>query len=136
MSDVSPDQLEAGPEAEHEGFGALLDEMVSVRGVEAAAVVTVDGEFLQGRAADETLLERMVDTVTSALAAGEALAGLMPAAAEETSSQQHLMVMYQDGGPILFTRLPGGEAVAVVALSSSHDIGRVRFQLRGLLARS
>jgi len=137
---------------------AMLKELMAVRGVRAAALVGVDGDFLSGEASDEGLLERMVSTLTSALAAGEALAGLMarpatarpthgadasadegPADEEETAAasehdagQRQLMVMYQDGGPILFTPLPGGERVAVVALSSSHDIGRARFELRGL----
>lgn len=192
----------------------LPRDLLAVRGVLAAAVVGVDGEFLSGEAADKTLLERMVGTVTSALAAGEALAGLLegpgeadsgatvadgasagdptdgsldahpelgtpvasvddpedgadspgpddqlaavadglhagdterdtaPAAALSSAGlqqangaagkQRQLMVMYQDGGPILFTPLPGGTRIAVVALSSSHDIGRARFQLRTL----
>ena len=133
----------------------LLAGLVAIRGVMAAALVGVDGEYLGGEANDEGLLERMVGTVTSALAAGEAMAGLLnspapnevldgvagdesgptePAAAapEHDAQQRHLMVMYQDGGPILFTPLPDGERVAVVALSSSHDIGRARFQLRSL----
>lgn len=156
----------------------LLDQLVAVRGVEAAAIVGVNGEFLQGKAFDDSLLERMVSTVTSAMAAGEALAGLLePAVAlssavardaehgdaggdapapvagqlaagatddgdaagvaevnDANSAPHQLMVMYQDGGPILFTPLATGECVAVVALGSSHDIGRVRFRLRGLVA--
>ena len=161
---------------------ALLSGLLAVRGVLAAAVVGVDGEFLSGEATDKALLDRMVGTVTSALAAGEALAGLLdrpveaasgtsdeaeearprevapsagpeaaaqvtaegdeaglqwvdeqPSAGVATGGRQHqLMVMYQDGGPILFTPLPGGTRLAVVALSSSHDIGRARFQLRSL----
>lgn len=194
----------------------LPRDLLAVRGVLAAAVVGVDGEFLSGEAADKSLLDRMVGTVTSALAAGEALAGLLeepvatgldatqeadgaaagdptdgsldahpelgtpvasvndredgadspgrddeqPAAGADGSHagdaglgaaptaavssadpqqtngaagrQRQLMVMYQDGGPILFTPLPGGTRLAVVALSSSHDIGRARFQLRTL----
>lgn len=143
----------------------MLTELMAVRGVEAAALVGVDGDFLGGESSDEGLLERMLSTLTSALAAGEALADLFdgpvathagPASAdgsvesvdavtgagEATDSapdhdagQRQLMVMYQDGGPILFTPLPDGRRVAVVALSSSHDIGRARFQLRGLTSR-
>lgn len=135
---------------------------MAVRGVRAAAVVGVDGEYLSGESNDPGLLERMVGTVTSALAAGEALAGLLDRPTAETleeaageaapghgerpaaaggqededalpgAGQHQLMVMYQDGGPILFTPLPGGARLAVVALSSSHDVGRARFQLRGL----
>lgn len=152
----------------------LPRDLLAVRGVLAAAVVGVDGEFLSGEAADKSLLDRMVGTVTSALAAGEALAGLLeepvatgldatqeadgaaagdptdgsldahpelgtPVASVDSQQangaagqQRQLMVMYQDGGPILFTPLPGGTRLAVVALSSSHDIGRARFQLRTL----
>src|SRR5690606_40460807 len=99
--------------------------------------------------------------VTGALAAGEALSGLVtksligareeePGADDDagddgfaeahgtalgdSSSQaggRQLMVIYEDSGPIVFTPLPGGERVAVVALNSSHDLGRARYQLRG-----
>ncbi|HET8986235.1 MAG TPA: hypothetical protein VFN03_10790, partial [Trueperaceae bacterium] len=45
---------------------------------------------------------------------------------------KQLMVIYEDSGPIVLTPLPGGERVAVMALTSAHDLGRARFQLRGL----
>lgn len=140
----------------------VLADVVALRGVLAAAVVSVDGEILAGAAPDTALLDRMTGAVTGALAAGEALAGLVTrslvGASEEDASAddmvngdrdnlgdddhdagasrshpagKQLMVIYEDGGPIVFTPLPGGERVAVVALSSSHDLGRARYQLRG-----
>ena len=140
----------------------VLADVLALRGVLAAAVVSVDGEILAGAAPDTALLDRMTGSVTGALAAGEALAGMVTksligtgedeAAREEgavgsehdlgdeasgvglSASQpagKQLMVIYEDSGPMVFTPLPGGERVAVVALSSSHDLGRARYQLRG-----
>ena len=140
----------------------VLADVLALRGVLAAAVVSVDGEILAGAASDTALLDRMTGAVTGALAAGEALSGLVTksligareeepgadddagddgfagargtAAVGDSSSQaggRQLMVIYEDSGPIVFTPLPGGERVAVVALNSSHDLGRARYQLRG-----
>lgn len=179
MSEVLPGDSRPRSAPSGTQVDGLLSTLLAIRGVEAAAIVGIDGEYLQGTAADELLLERMVGTVTSALAAGEALAGLLRSpegqsasgAAAHTSgakagagevieggaepvsvpgpegsatveagaegyraAQHQLMVMYQDGGPILFTPLVGGERLAVVALRTSHDIGRVRFQLRSVAA--
>jgi|SRR5690606_12540373 len=139
----------------------VLADVLALRGVLAAAVVSVDGEILAGAASDTALLDRMTGAVTGALAAGEALSGLVTksliGAREEQreadddagddgfaeahgtalgDSSSHaggrqLMIIYEDSGPIVFTPLPGGERVAVVALNSSHDLGRARYQLRG-----
>ena len=176
----------------------VLADVLAIRGVLAAAVVTTDGEPLAGEAADSQLLERMTSTVTGALAAGVALSTLVDAgvsgepdptepsptepgstgaeppslavgdgtgtawpafeAASEgddsyapggaaaladgdpeagggdaASMGKQLMVIYEDTGPIVFMPLPGGERVAVVALRASQDLGRARFQLRGLM---
>lgn len=150
----------------------VLADVLDIRGVLAAAVVSVDGEMLAGGAADTALLDRISGAVTGALAAGEALSGLMakslvdgvvadggsradvgagadaavageldattaPAADAVASrgtgyGSKHLMVIYEDSGPIVFEPLPGGERIAVMALGSAHDLGRARFQLRGL----
>lgn len=55
----------------------VLGDVLAIRGVLAAAVVTTDGEVLAGQPADSALLERMTDTVTGALAAGVALSTLV-----------------------------------------------------------
>lgn len=144
----------------------VLADVLAIRGVLAAAVASVDGEVLAGAASDTALLERISGAVTGALAAGEALSGLVAeslvgksgadqwaedenasvaaqavdaatspesAAGAGRSSDKQLMVIYEDSGPIVFTPLPGGERVAVLALGSAHDLGRARFQLRGLV---
>lgn len=145
----------------------VLADVLEIKGVLAAAVASVDGEVLAGAASDTALLERISGAVTGALAAGEALSGLVAESllsqvgadaggdedgthdtgqetgAEEAgsaatpdgdgrSNAKQLMVIYEDSGPIVFTPLPGGERVAVLALGSAHDLGRARFQLRGL----
>jgi len=55
----------------------VLGDVLAIRGVLAAAVVTTDGEVLAGQPAGSALLERMTDTVTGALAAGVALSTLV-----------------------------------------------------------
>lgn len=55
----------------------VLGDVLAIRGVLAAAVVSGDGEVLAGQPAGSALLERMTDTVTGALAAGVALSTLV-----------------------------------------------------------
>ena len=55
---------------------ALLSDLLTVRGVAAAALAGVDGELLAGHAKDRAMLERVVGIITSALAAGTALGEL------------------------------------------------------------
>jgi hypothetical protein len=55
---------------------ALLSDLLTVRGVSAAALAGVDGELLAGHAKDRAMLERVVGIITSALAAGTALGEL------------------------------------------------------------
>ena len=54
-----------------------LADVLEIRGVLAAAVVSVDGEILAGGASDTALLDRITGAVTGALAAGEALSSLV-----------------------------------------------------------
>jgi len=137
----------------------LVDEAREVRGVVAAAVVTVDGEVVAAAGEGAALLERMQRTVTSALAAGEAFSSLLDALrgpaegaaaegeADEAAAsgeappaapdpaESHLTVLYQDVQPLLVEPLPGGDRLLVVAVGSAGDIGRARFHLRQLRAR-
>src|SRR5690606_27199947 len=55
----------------------VLGDVLAIRGVLAVAVVSSDGDVLAVNAADTALLERMIGTVTGALAAGVALATLV-----------------------------------------------------------
>ncbi|MFO7545717.1 MAG: hypothetical protein R6W77_09500 [Trueperaceae bacterium] len=137
---------------------ALLSDLLTVRGVAAAALAGVDGELLAGHAKDRAMLERVVGIITSALAAGTALgelfeddAGIMGGgganvdadgetfggAAGGASGGPELGKIMLDfaGGPILVAPLPGGERVAIVVLEDTQGLGRARYALRGTMDR-
>lgn len=113
----------------------LLDEMLTVRGATAAAVVTTDGEVVAGRSVDRALLERTVDIITSALAAGLALGELLDAdgTSDETALEQ-VSLMFGEG-PIVLRPLHASQRVLVLALASESDLGRARLALRSRLAK-
>ena len=126
---------------------ALLDELLGVRGTVAAAVVTSDGEMVTSRAHDELRLDRTVSTITSALAAGQALGELLPSEAEseagavgntvptsDSGASSSVMLIF-DEGPILLTPLANPQRVVVLALEAERDVGRARLALRGLMTR-
>ncbi len=131
-------QFEPNDEA---GLGALLDELLEVRGVVAVALVTADGEMVASRSHDRGRLDRTVSSITSALAAGQALGELLPngheagdGAAGNVAEGTSVMLMFEDG-PILLTPLANPERVVVLALGAERDLGRARLTLRGLMAR-
>ncbi len=119
-------------------LGALLEEMLALRGATAAAVVGADGEALASRGLDRALLERAVGVITSALATGRALGELLADDQDDEDQSddgpRQLMLMFEEG-PILLTPLPGTERVMVLALESERDLGRARLALRGNLRR-
>lgn len=148
MSAAADSQVERDDGASLE---ALLDELLVVRGVVAAAVVTADGEMVASRSHDRGRLERTVGAITSALAAGQALGELLPAedgsseteasaaggstsASDGARATSSVILMFEDG-PILLTPLANPERVVVLALDAERDLGRARLKLRGLMAR-
>lgn len=129
-----------------DGFGAaegtanvdlnpLLDAMLQIRGATAAAVVTSDGELLASRAVDRALLERTVEIITSALAAGQALGELLEADDAEPGGAPEQVTLIFGEGPILLRPVPAAGRVLVLALGSEQDLGRARLMLRGAVAR-
>ena len=112
----------------------LLEAMLEVRGVMAAAVVTADAELLASRSLDRALLERTLEVITGALAAGRALGELLPAADGGTEDSEQVTLMFGEG-PILLTPVPGTERVLVLALANEQDLGLARLMLRGALGR-
>ena len=123
------------------GFQALLEELMAVRGATVAAVADGGGVVLAARAVDEAALARTTDVVTSALAAAAALTGLLEdgaaggAGSSAVTAPRQVMVNLDDG-PILLVPLTASDHVLVLALASEADIGRARFALKGVLARS
>lgn len=140
-------EAHAGPN-DDEGLLALLDELLEVRGVVAAAVVTADAEMVANRSNDELRLERTVASITSALAAGQALGELIPGeddaadtAADDGATDtdnagaiSSVMLMF-DEGPILLKPIADAQRVVVLALEGERDLGRARLALRALMAR-
>ena len=113
----------------------LLDAMLEVRGATAAAVVTSDAELLASRSLDRALLERAVEVITGALAAGRALGELLPAADNGDAEDPEQVTLMFGEGPILLTPVPGTQRVLVLALANEQDLGRARLMLRGALGR-
>lgn len=111
----------------------VLDEMLSVRGATAAALVTADGQVLASRSPDRALLERTAAIITSALAAGQALGELLAGAQDDDGFQQVTLIFGE--GPIVLMPLEDGVHLMVLALESEHDLGRARLALRGSLRR-
>lgn len=113
---------------------ALLGRMTgAVTGALAAgeAFSGLVAKSLTGARADDEWSDPDDEGVGHVPVGGEAPTPVAGGGKPPTGSKQ-LMVIYEDSGPIVFTPLPGGERVAVMALSSTHDLGRARFQLRGL----
>lgn len=113
----------------------LLDAMLEVRGATAAAVVTSDAEVLASRSVDRALLERTVEIITSALAAGQALGELLETGESELGAGPEQVTLIFGEGPILLRPVPTAKRVLVLALASEHDLGRARLMLRGALGR-
>lgn len=104
---------------------ALVRAAREVRGVVAAALVDGAGAIVAADSDDQALLDQMQLTATSALAASEAFSDLLP-----DDAPPNLTAIYDDGQPLLFAPVHGGEMTLVLAVASAADIGRARFQLK------
>ena len=107
----------------------VLGRVVAIKGVSSASVVSGDGYIVDGVSNDDRDLEFVAGLIASSLASSRALAETVGAGAVEQA-----MIEFEEG-PVLLVPLPGEAAgfVAVVSLTSSGQLGRVRFQLRRLL---
>ncbi len=104
---------------------ALVRAAREVRGVVAAALIDRAGAVVAAESDDQALLEQMQLTATSALAAAEAFSDLTP-----DGAPPNLTAIYDDGQPLLFAPVSGGDMTVVLAVASAADIGRARFQLK------
>lgn len=124
-----------GTEPDSVDLNPLLEAMLAVRGATAAAIVSSDAEVLASRSLDRSLMERTVEIITSALAAGQALGQLLEADDAQSDQAPELVTLIFGEGPILLRPLPGSQRVLVLALASEQDLGRARLMLRGALGR-
>lgn len=110
----------------------MLNQVLEIKGVTSAAVVSGEGFIVEGVTSSEIDLGFVGGLIASSLASSQVLAGLL---GEGEVSQ--MMIEYENG-PVLFTPLKADAAddggfVAVVTLDSTNTLGRARFQLRKLL---
>lgn len=110
-------------------LASVLERVVAIQGVSSASVVSGEGFIVDGVSNDDRDLEFVAGLIASSLASSRALAETVGEGAVEQA-----MIEFDDG-PVLLVPLQG-EAdgfVAVVSLTSTGQLGRVRFQLRRLL---
>lgn len=107
----------------------LLKEVIGIRGVSSALVVSGDGLILEEASHDAQDLSFVGGLMTSALAASRALVGFLG-----EGELQHAMIEYEQG-PVLLIPLAEREdaPVMVATLESTSVLGRARFQLRKLV---
>lgn len=110
----------------------LLNQVLQIKGVTSAAVVSGSGDLVEGASQDEVDLAFVAGLLTSSLASARVLAGLL-------GEGELIQTMLEyERGPVLLTPLrPYGSQedgpVLVVMLDAAGSLGRVRFQLRKLL---
>lgn len=112
----------------------LLEQVLQMKGVTSAAVVSSEGLMVEAVSQEDMDLEFVSGLIASGMASSRVLASLM---GEEDVTQT--MIEYEQG-PVLLTPIQpaeGGaeEYVAVVTLDSAQNLGRTRFQLRKLLPK-
>jgi predicted regulator of Ras-like GTPase activity (Roadblock/LC7/MglB family) len=112
----------------------VLQQVLAIKGVTSAAVVSHEGLVVESVSDGKVDLAFVSGLIASSLASSQVLAGLMG-----EGELQQAMIEY-DKGPILMTPLQradeaASEYVVVVTLSSTAFLGRVRFQLRKLLPK-
>jgi predicted regulator of Ras-like GTPase activity (Roadblock/LC7/MglB family) len=110
----------------------ILNQVLEIKGVTSAAVVSGEGFIVEGVTSREVDLGFVGGLIASSLASSQVLAGLLG------EGEVNQMMIEYENGPVLFTPLKtdtpdDGSFVAVVTLDSTNTLGRARFQLRKLL---
>lgn len=111
---------------------SVLRDVLDIKGVGSASVVTGDGELVDAVGADDRDLAFVAGLIASSLASSRALAETLGEGAVEQA-----MIEFDDG-PLLLVPLDeegAGGYVTMIGLTSTGQLGRVRFQLRRLLPR-
>ena len=105
-----------------------LDQVTSIAGVTAAAVVSEEGVVVDGITLGAVDLDKLAGLIGSTLGASRALGELLG-----DGDVRQATIEYRDG-PLLVRPLDGNRAgyAVVIALESIAPLGRVRFQLKRL----
>ena len=106
-----------------------LEEVASISGVTAVAVVDAHGVVLEGTTTGSVDLGQLGGRIGSTLGASRALGELLG-----EGEVRQATIEYRDG-PILVAPLGAGDDghTVVISLDSIAPLGRVRFQLKRLL---
>jgi predicted regulator of Ras-like GTPase activity (Roadblock/LC7/MglB family) len=107
----------------------LLQQVLEIRGVSSAAVVSEEGLVIEGASNDDTDIGFVGSIIASGLASSRVLASLL---GEGEMSQA--MIEYENG-PVLLMPLTNSSQsyIMVTTLDSLASLGRARFKLRKLL---
>ena len=115
----------------------VLDDLLAIKGVLAAAVVDVGGEVLAAAEHEAPGFASAGGLVAAALSASRVLGGFLGGGLEQA-------VIEYRGGPVVLTpvpRAPGStdpgevQVVLTLRLATLADLGRVRFQLPQVVSR-
>jgi uncharacterized protein len=110
-------------------LAALLDQVLDIKGITSAAVVSGEGFIVEGSSKNDRDLGFVGGVIASALASSRVLGQLL---GEGDISQA--MVEYEEGPVLLMPLTPGDQGyIMVTTLDSINTLGRARFQLRKLL---
>ena len=106
----------------------LLQQVIDIKGVNSAAVVSGDGLMLEGASNNDTDLSFVGGLIASGLASSRVLAGFLG-----DGEVSQTMIEYENG-PVLLIPLGAEEAhVMVATLESTAALGGARFKLRKLV---
>ncbi len=108
---------------------ALLEEVLTIKGITSAALVSEDGFVIESVTAPDNQidLEFLGGVVTSSLAASHALAEFFG-----KGEVSQVMVEFEEG-PVLMA--PVGTSSLLATLDSAQNLGRVRFQMKKYLPK-
>jgi uncharacterized protein len=107
----------------------LLKQVLDIKGITSAAVVSGEGFIVEGAANNDKDLGFVGGVIASGMASSRVLGQLL---GEGDISQA--MIEYEEG-PVLLMPLTSGDEgyVMVTTLDSINSLGRARFQLRKVL---
>ncbi len=108
----------------------VLADVLAIKGVRSASVVSRDGVVVDGVSDEEQDLEFVAGLVASSLASSQALVETLG-----ESELEQAMIEFETG-PVLLVPLagPADGHVVMVSMADTGDLGRVRFQVRQRLA--
>lgn len=106
----------------------MIAELLSVRGVRHAALVSADGQVV----AKAGLGDEQTAAELTLVAAGRAVIGSLQSNLKSAGWQELLLDV--EGGPVLLT--PHGDQILLTAFDEVSSLGRVHFAVRRLLGNA